>query len=329
MLVAVLGVTPKLAKRGTNFLHALLVHFYGSCSITSARTVDDIKTLWPWDDPGVIYFEEPPHLPAIEFLLKNNIRTVALVSTFSAASLELLLEGRLPPLDAARATSRWFSAIAETVAAGNGLIVHTESGTQELKQVLSKIACFLGLSASSEAARRPPPQKQINALSDAFSAGTLEEATAGLAKRLLSELKGYDQLLECRPNYCVHWPNSTFHLTDKDATLATDYIELTGPARLLVFGPYMGLPRGRWIAAPAITVADNLSGNNITIDISTNLGTEVLAKVKAKLPAEGEYWCEIAFEMPHSHLPIEVRLFLNQGAIEGKLRFNSVTLRRQ
>jgi hypothetical protein len=329
MVVAVFGVTPALTKFGTTLLQSLLSRFYGSCSVLAASTCDEIKAFRSKAAAGVLYSEEPPEQLTIQFLLQEKIPIVALINTFSLATIELVSECGFPPLDAVRATSRWFSAMSEVVAARNVLVVRGKIGSKEFGQVAGKIASFLGLRASPVTEAGTAEHWYDIDLPSASSINPADGVHASAVSRLSPELQDYDHLLERGSNSRLRWPNSMFHLTDKEATPATDYIELTGAARLLVFGPYLGLPRGRWIAAPAISVDDNRSGNSIMIDISTNLGTELLANVQAKLPATGDYWCEIPFETPYCHLPIEVRLFLKQGAIEGKLRFNGVTLRRQ
>ena len=337
MFIALVGVTPASAKIAANLLHASLAVRHRSCAITSASSVDDIRDFCSKCASGVIHFEEPPPSATIQFLVEQNIPAVVFVSTFSRASLNLMLEGGLEPLAAVRAASRWFSAIGELIASGRVFVVPGGTDKRAVAEVLTSVASLLGLTMPSGVVTSPQAQVQAGFGENQSDAAHVEipsisksdEGRVALLTRLSAGLHGYDQLLERRTKCCLRWPSSTFHLTDKEATPAIDYIDLMGPAKLLVFGPYFGLPRGRWIAVPGVSVADNLSGNKITIDISTNLGTEILAKVQAKLPAEGDYWGEIQFEVPYSHLPIEVRLFLDQGAIEGKLRFNGVTLRQQ
>ncbi|MGO9418194.1 hypothetical protein [Roseiarcus sp.] len=54
----------------------------------------------------------------------------------------------------------------------------------------------------------------------------------------------------------------------------------------------------------------------------------VLAILKAKLPPQGVYGCEIEFEIRNPSDPVEIRLQLLTGAIEGLLMLRSVHLRR-
>ncbi len=107
--------------------------------------------------------------------------------------------------------------------------------------------------------------------------------------------------------------------------LTVGSIDLTGPARFIYYGPYFALPRGRWRADLVLEVSDCLSDNQIAIDVVAGV---VLAALKAKLPAQGVYGCEIQFEIRDPSNPVEIRLQLLTGAIEGLLMLRSVHLTR-
>ena len=50
--------------------------------------------------------------------------------------------------------------------------------------------------------------------------------------------------------------------------------------------------------------------------------------IKAKLPAQGVYGCELAFDIRAPSNPVEIRLQLLTGAIEGMLILRSIRLSR-
>ncbi len=102
-------------------------------------------------------------------------------------------------------------------------------------------------------------------------------------------------------------------------------IDLTGPARFIHYGPYFALPRGRWRADLVFEVSGCLSDNQIAIDVVS--GT-VLSVIKMKLPPQGVYGCEIPFEIRVASNPVEIRLQLLTGAIEGFLALRSLNLSR-
>ncbi len=129
-----------------------------------------------------------------------------------------------------------------------------------------------------------------------------------------------------RPNYepiargqrleKVEWPPFALMRPDFPDRLTVGPIDLTGPARFIYYGPYFALPGGRWVAELVIEVSDCFSDNQIAIDVVSG---GVLAAVKAKLPARGIYSCELAFDIRAPSNPIEIRLQLLTGAIEGVL----------
>ena len=102
-------------------------------------------------------------------------------------------------------------------------------------------------------------------------------------------------------------------------------IDLTGPARYIYFGPYFALPIGAWNVDITLEVQDCLSDNEIAIDV---FATEPLSIVRTKLPARGVYGCQIRFEIEDSSKPVEIRMQLLTGAIEGLLQLRQIKLRR-
>jgi hypothetical protein len=123
----------------------------------------------------------------------------------------------------------------------------------------------------------------------------------------------------------LEWPPFALLRPDFPDRLTVGPIDLTGPARFIYYGPYFALPRGRWRAELILEVSDCYSDNQIAIDVVSG---GVLAAVKAKLPAQGVYSCELAFAIWAPSNPVEIRLQLLTGAIEGMLMLRSIRLNR-
>lgn len=142
-------------------------------------------------------------------------------------------------------------------------------------------------------------------------------------------LDGYNRILELAPISKICWPAELFLAKDiKKETPATEIIDLTGPARFLVHGPHLGLPRGEWKIAVSFDVASNISSNVVALDICQKRGQDVLVMGEAEMPASGAFCCDMTFLVSNPHLPIVLRLAIKQGAIEGKLRFLGAELER-
>jgi hypothetical protein len=103
-------------------------------------------------------------------------------------------------------------------------------------------------------------------------------------------------------------------------------IDLTGPARYIYYGPYFALPAGVWSAKISFEVQDCLSDNQVALDV---VADQILAIVRTKLPAQGVYRCQIDFEIQDPSKPVEIRVQLLTGAIEGVIQLRRIELHRR
>jgi hypothetical protein len=161
---------------------------------------------------------------------------------------------------------------------------------------------------------------------------SLEAARTALARRgpLENELiellgKEYNQVLRGNPIETVKWPPYALLQPDFPDRLTVGPIDLAGPARFIYYGPYFGLPGGVWSADLVIEVADCYSENIIVVDVNAG---EVLSTVQATLPPQGVYGCRLTFELDDPSKPLEIRVRLLTGAIEGVLQMRNIVLHR-
>ncbi|MCZ8182158.1 MAG: hypothetical protein O9322_04240 [Beijerinckiaceae bacterium] len=129
---------------------------------------------------------------------------------------------------------------------------------------------------------------------------------------------------EARP---IIWPVEIFFAqTEKKAVsgVRPEPQTMLGPARFLYFGPYLCLPAGRWQAMAEFEVKNNLSRNRVEIDISRN--NETISFSLVDLPEEGFFTAVTDFFNDRGELPIEMRIFLKEGAIEGQFELKKVML---
>jgi hypothetical protein len=98
-----------------------------------------------------------------------------------------------------------------------------------------------------------------------------------------------------------------------------------GRARFLSYGPYFHLPVGLWAVEVIVEVHDCYSNNRIGFDVHA---ASILAARTTTLPGSGVFACDMKFRVADSSLPIEVRLQLLTGAIEGRLLLRGAHVRR-
>ena len=145
---------------------------------------------------------------------------------------------------------------------------------------------------------------------------------ANLITRLARD---YDVILEKTTMKKASWPRPAFLLYDPLGAVMDGPLQLVGPARLLSFGPYLHLPAGIWTLQVAIEVRDCFSDNRLGIDIASG---KVLAAISTTLPAAGVYACQMQIRVTDPMTPIEMRMSLLTGAIEGELLLHSATFTR-
>ena len=135
----------------------------------------------------------------------------------------------------------------------------------------------------------------------------------------------YDGITRGRRLEKLEWPVYALLRPEFPDRLTIGPIDLTGPARFIYYGPYFALPAGAWSADISIELNDCYSDDSIEIDVTSR---KIVAVVRAKLPRRGVYGCQIRFQIEDPTQPVEIRLQLLTGAIEGVIRMHSIKLRR-
>ncbi len=121
-----------------------------------------------------------------------------------------------------------------------------------------------------------------------------------------------------------NWSSGLFVGKDGFDHPLTQPVDMTGPARCIVYGPYLHLPVGLWEVSLTMEIAENFSGNSIDVDIFH--GT-VLHLETFKLPKSGLLGLTLKFPISESREPVQIRIIMREGAIEGKLWIGDIGIR--
>jgi hypothetical protein len=135
----------------------------------------------------------------------------------------------------------------------------------------------------------------------------------------------YRPLLRRMPLVSLRWPLGLVY-TSNEGNGNPHRINLTGPARVLTWGPYLHLPKGNWKAQIEFEIIENYSGALLKADIYD--GNSLLIVAETALPVAGKFQFELPFNVCNPNYPIEVRMCLAKGAIEGKFGLTALTLHR-
>lgn len=127
------------------------------------------------------------------------------------------------------------------------------------------------------------------------------------------------------------WERELFYIfEDPPAPLpvsATRPVDITGRARVLVYGPYMNLPPGGWSASVVVGLSAETAGMSFLVDVCAGRQLSY-----ARLESAGAQVTEVRIDFVVDNTldqRIEVRVLSERAAFDGRLALGQVTLRPQ
>ena len=143
------------------------------------------------------------------------------------------------------------------------------------------------------------------------------ELVEGFIRPLQSFAEGAHQV-------ALVWPRASFRSGDRPHETAPERVELVGPARSLVYGPYLALPAGWWEAQLRLYFSEEACRRTFTVDMvaEDNIGT-----IRLKPTFAGNFRTRMMFHNPRAECPLALRIVLEHGAIEGSIGLEAVVLR--
>lgn len=124
----------------------------------------------------------------------------------------------------------------------------------------------------------------------------------------------------------VSWRPDLFSYDRRRPPLGAEdrQLDLTGASRILVFGPYVSLPPGLWRATIGFTIDAAAARRRFRVE----WGDQAAFAVHPFRPDQpGRYALEIEYRWD-APAPAEMRLVLEEGAIDGALTFDGLRLER-
>ena len=192
---------------------------------------------------------------------------------------------------------------------------------------MTRVLKFIDFAAQGEAGLAEYIDRKVASVSKAAEDGrAMLEKRSPLENELIDFLASqYDAIAEGRPLETLEWPVYALLRPEFPDRLTIGPIDLTGPARHVYFGPYFALPAGAWSAEIALEVQDCYSDNHIAVDVFAD---RILSILRAQLPPSGVYGCQVRFEIEDPSKPVEIRMQLLTGAIEGVMQLRRITINR-
>ena len=121
----------------------------------------------------------------------------------------------------------------------------------------------------------------------------------------------------------VFWPTRCFFDGDTYSSPAPLKINMVGPARCVYYGPYLHLPEGRWQGHLIFGFTNIIDDVRLRVEI---FGEELMAEIFTRAQREGIFNMPVNFDVRKPQDPLQIRVFLESGEIEGELWFSGARL---
>jgi hypothetical protein len=122
----------------------------------------------------------------------------------------------------------------------------------------------------------------------------------------------------------IVWTRHIFMLTANSAEQPIKPLDVSGGARNLIFGPYIYLPVGTWIACAVLGFSKEAAGHTFLVDVAA--GPRIgLARLQP--PSAGVFEVNITFSLEaQTNTGIELRVMVGEDWAKGELAFGHVIL---
>jgi hypothetical protein len=347
-LLCMIGTPSPKLYAVQNIVRALVQTTIGEHMVVVANSIDALREKFPdsatRNNRPVLLMSDYPNPDLTATLYDLNAPVVVCVDDFTTVALSSVVSRGFTGVDAARFATMGLVNVEPTIVspAPSALFVRSPE-VETLRSLVAELAAFyrlpmkddsvtrvlkfIGFDGQEEAALGEYINREVASLSK-----TAEDGRAALEKRspLENELidflaPQYDAVVEGRPLETLEWPVYALVRPEFPDRLTVGPIDLTGPARHIYFGPYFALPAGSWSAEIALEVQDCYSDNQIAVDVFAD---GILSIVRAQLPPKGVYGCQIQFEIEDPSKPVEIRMQLLTGAIEGVIQLHRIAIHR-
>ncbi|MDR3494362.1 MAG: hypothetical protein P4L82_07145 [Ancalomicrobiaceae bacterium] len=307
----------------------------------AAPTIEELRNAWASRTrQHVFYFSDCPEWAVVDVFQRAG--APALVVCEDAADITgfIVRERSMTWPWAVRLTDQCLTAIADLFDDKRTLVIHRSQRlsfetffraiadhfsipltNSDLVEILSRIDADHSLDPSMSM-ETPLLSKWPHARREGYGLADLATSRRPIIEAIHAPLR---EIVRGRTVARHLWPRELFIPGGRPEEVLDKPIDLVGPARCIVYGPYLHLPRGTWRAQMNFTVDGNVSGNQIEIDVFQNEQTD---RNTFPLPTAGRFAALATFTVHDPRDAIQIRLMLKEGAIEGVLDIDDVVVER-
>jgi hypothetical protein len=343
MLLSVCGTQSPLSISIARIMEVIAKNTLGGTGYVHAQGIGQLRDAWstipPASRQAVVLFSDGPQADLIKLLIDSGAAMVVCIDDFADIIGFQMVQTGKDFVAAVRMTTMTLMPVAELLQSANPLTLTAAKYDVPLIEIVSELIDFFKINVS---------QEQFEAILIRLGHGTVKDNTlrqfiadefpewtpydvafSALPRgdlKLVEDLaQSYRTIGDGHPLGNAYWPLTFFEHGDTPDHAMTGAVALTGPARTVFRGPYLHLSQGPWIAEVQIQVTDCRSDTIACTDVFSG---GVLNAVSMRLPRRGAYEYDIAFEIKDPMKPVEIRLHLLKGAIEGELLLLGVRISR-
>ncbi len=341
MLITAYGTSSLFGQMGNKIMRALGDTILPDCYHIHASSIEELRdAILGRKIPNILLFSENPERNLVSVTSRINAASVVFCEDPSDIAGYVLRHRKVVWPAALQVACQNIATMAEVLANPSTLRIQRSEGIT-LSEIIERITQHFGLACA------PFHWQGITAALDLDDPGQLHVPVETLMANLFDDYRPpvfgiYEltanvvQLMEqvYGPLRKVHdpgpigeirWPVEVFFSQTSQKMISgvtQDPIDLLGPARYIYFGPYLCLPPGQWTLQAVFEVKENLSYNKVEVDICQ--GDSVLSYGLFDIPVRGRFEVLTEIEVKQPERPLEFRIFMKEGAIEGLLELKQV-----
>lgn len=341
MFLAVFGTPSALTQWVVNLATVVARTLCGDFTFLPAVTMEALREAWgSRSAPAVVFHSDTPQRALVDFFTKFTFPMVVvmehpvMVAEYSAVARNLDVQTSL------RFTTQSFCTLAELSIRPATLLVTERVLHLGVGDFIDDYLAFNSITAGDEvrAAIRAMVlvgMPETTTVGQSVAAQFPHLVAVEVGRRGEAEYRRafidavatqYDVLRRGEAGEVFAWPPQVFVRLSATNDYLDGAIDLTGPARVLISGHSLSVPRGHWRARATIEVRGNVSGNAIHADVFAE--DRPVGGITARLPEAGLFQFDVDFDCEDPFYPIIFRVASLEGAIEGEITLRGLTLTR-
>lgn len=343
MFIAAFGPPCPTTKWGLHLLRTIVDVALGEHDFITSSSLAQLKAEWPKrTHEHLVYFSDCPEAAIVDLFARSESPIIVFTEEPRDVVAITAKEKNISLVDAIRSTSKHFAALHDLFVKSNTNIFRRPTRPTSLRKGIELFADTYAIkldakmidviSAKLCKLHRSDEVADMLLAIDQFAGenkrGDLIYNTTGSDKALLEAvIDPLAGVIAGQELVAVTWPKAMFFDSDKKGEAFGSPIELIGQTRQLTYGPYLYLPRGSWRAIFFLAFKNSRSTNFLRADILCNV-KEIMGVGDFETIGDGNFTVELPFQVGEPIFPLEARLSLRGGAIEGSLDLLKIEMRR-